>query len=43
MNGDPGDIDYLGDPLLFSVSNLHQLPYVTGARILLSPQKAATS
>lgn len=43
MNGDSGDIDYLGDPLLDSLSNLHHLPYVTGARILLSPQMAATS
>ena len=43
MNGDPGDIDYLSDPLLCSVSNLHHLPYMAGACILSSPQKAATS
>ena len=29
MNGDPGDVDYLGDPLLCStMSSLHDLPHV---------------
>lgn len=29
MNGNSGDIDHLGDPLLCSImSNLHYLPYV---------------
>lgn len=30
MNGDSGDVDYLGDPLLFSImSGLHYLRSVT--------------
>ena len=29
MNGDPGDVDYLGDPLLCSMmSSLYDLPHV---------------
>lgn len=43
MNGDSRDIDYFGDPLLCSLSNLPHLSYVTGTCILLSPPKAATS
>lgn len=40
MNSDSGDVDDLGDPLLFStISSLPDLPYVTGcARTFVSSE-----